>query len=101
MTTIYTKTETDARNIQLGGGTMTAGANVTTTGNMRAGLLVTGDATYQLSTNINNSIFYSNNTPRSKLNGITVLGCPIGTKECCEYSIQTVIGKVERDLNQL
>ncbi len=48
MTTIYSKTEIDARYLQLSGGTMTAGANVTTTGNIGAGLLVSGDATYQL-----------------------------------------------------
>ena len=43
----------------------------------------------------------SNTTFPLKLDGITVLGCPIGTKEFCDHSIQTVIGKVERDLNQL
>ena len=45
---------------------------------------------------------YLNMTPGSsfplKLEGITDLGCPIGTDTFCTHHIQKVVGTVERDL---
>jgi len=48
LTNFYNKTEANARYLQLTGGTMSAGANIITTGNIRAGSLTAGETTYQL-----------------------------------------------------
>ena len=48
LTNFYNKTDANARYLQLTGGTMSAGANIITTGNIRAGSLTAGETTYQL-----------------------------------------------------
>ena len=48
LTNFYNKTDANARYLQLAGGTMSAGANIITTGNIRAGSFTAGETTYQL-----------------------------------------------------